>query len=168
MTFFIIVVIYNLGKVFFRTFKPCFIKGYIASNSKNIRVKVFTLVFLFLKLLFGLFLSLLKGFYIARGIIYGFRLLELWLSLLNLRVFYGSILNLYFGYDDMNKTITLLGLVVYLLNIKNRLEVYFGLNFDHFLNYFFPNIQFSTSLLYLYLYKEFKALLEEFNKIGLF
>ncbi len=107
---------------------------------------MFLFMFFFLKHLFGLFLSFCGGFYAIKKVC-GLKLQSLWLRLLsfwlryfNPRVLYNSALGLYLGHDNMSKTVTLLGLIVYFLNIKNRLETCFNLNFKRFLDYLFLSI----------------------------
>lgn len=122
-----------------RDFRKVF-ESYITYSSRDTRVKVFLFTFLLLKPLFGLFSSLFKGFYITKGIIYGLGILGFWLRFFDSKVLHSSTLSLYLGCNNMNGTIALLSLAVYLLDIGNRLEAYFGFSFDCFLNHFFPNI----------------------------
>lgn len=92
---------------------------------------------LFLKLFFGFFPSLFKGFYIFGKIIYRFSFLDLWLGFLNPKVIYGNILGLYFSYGNVNRTINLLNLIIDFSNIKNGLKDCFSLSLDCFFNYLF-------------------------------
>lgn len=125
-------------------------------------------VFFFLKPFFRLFLSLLRDFRITRKVIYRLEVLGFWLRLLNFRVLHSNTLSLYFGYDNISRTIVLLSLIVHLSDIKSRLKACFGLNLNHFLDYFYLGVKFLTFLFYLGLYRGFKAFSEEFNKVELF
>lgn len=124
--------------------------------------------FLLLKSLFGLLLSLFKSLRIARGIICRLEVLGLCFRLFDSRVFYDSALSLYLGYSDVSGTISLLCLVVYLSNIRSRLEIYFDLSLERFLDHIFSGIQYLTLLFHLGFYGRLKIFLEEFNKVGLF
>lgn len=66
--------------------------------------------------------------------------LGLWFRFFNLGVFYDSILGLYLSYNNMSRTIALLDLVVYFSNIRSKLEAFFGLSLNHFLNHLFLGI----------------------------
>lgn len=140
MTFFIVIVIYNFREIFFDLFRPYFVRSCIIFSSKNTRAKILSLAFFFPKPFFGLFLSLLGGFYIAREIFYRFRHLSLWFRFFNLGIFYDNILGLYLSYNNMSKTIALLGLIVHFSNIRSKLEAFFSLNLNHFLNHLFLSI----------------------------
>lgn len=140
MPIFVRIVTYDLGKVFFRTFWSYFVKDYIISVSKSIRTWVFLFIFLILKPLFKLFLSLFGALYIAKRIIYWLKVLGIWLRLFNSKVFYNNAQGLYLGCSNVSRTITLLSLVVYLLTIENRLKVCFAIIFDCFLDYPFSSI----------------------------
>lgn len=100
-----LVITYDLKKVFFRTFKPCFIRDCIISISKNTRVGDPLFAFLFLKPLFKLFSSLFNNLRIAREIICGFSLLNFWPMLFDPKV-YSSIFGLYLGHNNVSGTIT--------------------------------------------------------------
>lgn len=65
---FIIVIIRDLRKVFFRTFRPYFVKNYIDSSSKSTKVGVFLLIFFFLKPLYKLLSNLFRSFCAARKV----------------------------------------------------------------------------------------------------
>ncbi len=168
MALFIGVVIYDLGKIFFRVFRSYVVRDCITSSHRNTRAEVLLLAFFLLKPFFGFFPSLLRGLHIADRIIYKLGLLDLWFRLFNLEVFYSNTLSLYLSHNNVSKMITLLDLVVYLSNIKNKLKTCFGLNLNRFLDYFFLSVQFSTSLLYLSFYKGFKVFSKESHKIELF
>lgn len=117
---FIVVIICNHGKNFFRAFRPYVVKSYITSNNRTIRSRVSLLIFLLPKPLFGLFPSLFGGLCIAGAIICKFGLLSFF-KLYDPRVLHNSVLGLYFNYNNVSKTILLLSLVVYLSNIRSRL-----------------------------------------------
>lgn len=131
ITFFFIIVIYDLQNNFFKTLRLCFIRSLIDSSSRSIRVKVFPFMFFLSKPLFKFLQSLFEGFCIAEKV-YKLRFLGLWLRFFDFKVFYSNVLGLYFSCDNVNKTIILLDLVVYFLNIRSRLEAYFSLSFDRF------------------------------------
>lgn len=165
---FIIIIIYDPRKIFFRTFKPYIIRSYITFSSRGTKAGALLFAFLFLKPLFELFLSFLGGFCIIRRIICGLGVLGFWFQLFNSRVLHSSTLSLYLGYSDVSKTITLLSLVVHLPDVRSWLEAYFSLSLDSFLNYFFSSVQFLTLLFYLGFYRGLKAFPKESNKVGLF
>lgn len=125
-------------------------------------------IFLFLKLLFRLFSSLFVGLCIAQRIICGLGILTLWFGLFNFRVVYYNALSLYFGRNDMSKTIALQRLMVYFLDIKSGLKAHFRLSLDCFLNHLFLYILFSIRLFNLRFYRGLKFFPEESNKVGLF
>lgn len=125
---------YNLRNIFFTVFKSFFIRSYIDSNSKNIQIGVF-----FSKLPFRLFLNLFGSFYIIKKVC-KLRFLSLKLDFFNFKFFYNDILSLYLGHNDINKIIVLLDLVIYFLNIRSRLKIYFGFSFNHFFNQQFLDI----------------------------
>lgn len=119
ISFFIIIIIYDIGKIFFRAFKPCFIKSCINFNSKSTKIRVLPFMFLFLKPFFGLFLSFFRDFHAVEGI-YELKLLDFWLRLFNPKVFYGSTLDLYLSHSNKNRTMILVDLMIYLSNIENK------------------------------------------------
>ncbi len=94
--------------------------------------------------------------------------LGFWLKLLNSKVLHDSALSLYLGCSDVNGMIASLSLVVYLLDVKNKLEVYFDLSLNYILGHLFPSVSFSTLLFYLGLYGGLKAFSKVSNKDGLF
>lgn len=126
-------------KNFLRVFWPCFIRYHITLINKSTRAGVFLFAF-FLNLFFGLFSGLFRGFYITKGIICGFEVLDLWLRLFDFRIFYESALSLYLDRGDICKTIASQSLVVHLFDVGCRLEICFGPSFNHFLNYLFPDV----------------------------
>ena len=101
-----------LKKFFFKTLRPYFLEICIAFNSRSIRVKVSFLCVSPFKISFKLFLNIFKDFYVAKGIIYGIKVLDLWLRVFDLKFFYSNILDLYLGRDDISETIILLSLIV--------------------------------------------------------
>lgn len=125
------------------------------------------LAFFLLKPLFGLLLSLLKGFRITRRIICRFELLN-FIRFSDPGIFHCSALGLYLSRSKMTGIITSLSLVVYLPNVVSRLETHFDFKLNCLLNHLFLGIYFSNPLLYLSIYQGFKIFLEEFNEIGLF
>lgn len=167
ITLFVAVIICNLKGGFFKILRLYIVKGPIISNSKNTMVEVCLLVFFFLKSFFRFFLSLLRDFYISRKIIYRLELLDFF-RFFNFRILHSNILDLYFSSSNINKIILLLGLVVWFQNIRNKLKTCLSLSVNYFLNYLFLSIQFSTFLLYLNFYWEFKTFSKEFNEIKLF
>lgn len=98
----------------------------------------------------------------------GLKLLGFWLRFLDFKIFYDSILGLYFSCGHLGKAIILLNLVVYFLNIISRLEVYFSFNFNHFLDSHILNVKFLIFLFYLSLYEEVIIFLKKFNKVEVF
>lgn len=90
-----------------------------------------------MKPFFRLFLSLFGGFYAVEKIIYKLKFLGLWFRLFNFKIIYDSALGLDLGYGDMNKIIVSLGLMVYFLNVRNRLEACFNLSLNRLLNHLF-------------------------------
>lgn len=119
MAFFITVIIYNQRDIFFSIFKPCFVRDYIDFSNKTIRNKVFLFLFLFLKPLFRLFLSVFRDLCIVRKVC-KLKFLIFWLNLFTFRDLYNSVLSLYLGHNNINRIIALLSWVVYLPNIKSR------------------------------------------------
>lgn len=87
VAFFVIVVIYDPKKIFFKAFKLCFVRCYIIPISKGIRAGVFIFAFFLLKPLFRFFLSLFENFRITGRIICGLEVLGLWLRLVILEFF---------------------------------------------------------------------------------
>lgn len=139
MALLVIVIIRDSKEVLFRTLRPYFIGGYIHSYSKSTRVRVSLFAFFLLKLFFIFFSSLLRGFCTTKRV-YRFRLLDFWLSFFDLKVPHSSTMSLYLSRGNMSETIVLLDLVVYLLNIKSRLEACFGLSFNSILDHLFEDI----------------------------
>lgn len=149
MIFFVAVVTCDPEEIFFRAFRPYSIRG---CNSRSTRAGVLVLAFLLLKPFFGLLLSFFGGLRIARRIIQRLGLLGLF-RLFNPKVIHGSALSLYLSRGNMSRMIVLLGSVVYLLNVRSGLEACFGLGLNRLLDYLFPGVQLSTSLLYLSFYR---------------
>lgn len=107
---------------------------------KILDLKFFFLYFSF-KTLFRLLLSFLRGFYVFGRIFCRFWLLGLKLGFFNSKIFYSGTLSLYLEHNNLSKAIALLSLVIYLLNIGNRLEASFSLNLDDsFFNHLFSDI----------------------------
>lgn len=152
IAFFITVVTNDHEKVFFRAFRPYFVRGYITFNYQNTKTSVLLLTFLLLKPLFGYILSFFEDLYVAGRIICKLGLLGFWFMLFDSMIFYGSAFGRYFGRGNLSRIITLPGLMVHLPNIGSRLGACFGLSFGHFLDYLFPGIQFSTFFLKWSLY----------------
>lgn len=96
--------------------------------------------FSFWNLFFDSFQAFSKVSTLPKKIICGLGVLGLWLKFFNSKIFYGNALSLYLGRGDVSKTIALLSLVIYLSNVKSKLEAYFCLSFNHFLDYYFPDI----------------------------
>lgn len=107
IAFFITIFIHYFQDIFLKTLRPYFIGGYIDSNSKNTKVKITLFMFLLLKYLFKLFLSFFRVLRTIRRIIYKLKFLGLWLTFLNIKIFYSSALDLDLDYDDISKTCTL-------------------------------------------------------------
>lgn len=165
IVFFVIVVIYDPRKIFLRTFRSYVIRSYITFSSRGTRASVFLFVFLFLKPLFELFWSFLKDF--CERIICGLGVLGFRLKFFNSRVLHGNTLDLYLGHGDVNKTIALLSLVVYLSDVRSWLKTCFSFSLNSLLNYYFSSIQFLTLLFYLGFYGGLKAFPKESNKVKL-
>lgn len=123
-----------------RHLRPCFVGCCITSVSKSTRAGILLFVFLFLKPLFKLFLSLLGDLYIAKRITCGLGDLGLWFKLFDSGVFYDSALSLYFSHSNISGTIASMNLVVYFFDIENKLKICFNPNFNYFFNHLFPNI----------------------------
>ena len=140
MSFFATVIICDLREVFFRAFRFCFVIDCIYTISRRISTGVPLFAFLFLKLFFGLFSSLLGYLRIIGGIIHRLGVLAFWLRFFNFRVFYCNALNLYLSCGDVSETIFLLSLIVYLSDIESKLEACFGLSLDRLLDYLFASI----------------------------
>lgn len=131
-----IIVIGYFQDDFFRSFWSDFSETCIDLSSEDIRIRVFRFALSFWNIFF-------KDFYIFVEIIYNLRFLGLDLKLFDFYIFYGNILDLHFGCSNRNWTILLLDLIVNLSSIKSRLETYFSLSFNRFLNYLFLSILFS-------------------------
>lgn len=119
---FIIIIICNFRKKIFKVFKP-----YVVTSSRRTKAEVFLFVFFLLKPLFKLFLNFFKRLYIIEKIIYRLKLLKFY-KFFNLGIFYGSVLELYLGYNNMSKMMASRNLMIYLLNIRSKLITYFGFN----------------------------------------
>lgn len=168
MALFIAIIICNLRIILFRALLPWVVRICSTSSSKDTRAGILLLAFLLSNSLSELLSSLFRDFHIARGIICRLGILDLWLKLLNSMVLHGKAPSLYLGHSDMSEMIVLLSLVVYILNVGSRLEAYFGLSLDRFLDHLFLGVYFSTSLLHLSLYQRFKIFSKESNEIGFF
>lgn len=94
-------------------------------------------VFFFSKPLFRLLPSFFRSIYIAKKIICKLRVLGFWLRLFDSKVFYANALSLYLDRSNISKTIALLDLIVYFLDIKSRLGACFGFSLEYFFNHFF-------------------------------
>lgn len=95
-------------------------------------------MFLFL-VLFLLLPSLVGGLRILGGIIHGLGLLDRF-RLFDPGILHGSAFDLHLSRGSVSGSIALLGLVVHLPDVKNKLEACFGPSLNHLLDYLFPGI----------------------------
>lgn len=72
MALFIVVIIHDLGKVFFKVFRPCIIRGCITFSSRNTKTRVFLLVLFFSKPFFDIFQAFLKVFVLLKELFASF------------------------------------------------------------------------------------------------